>query len=309
MSASNRALFFYLEVGRFMTLVNATRILFCHQTWQHQAQVQMCQATGGGHQWLITESTPFHPISHIWPDHPADKGYIEYGSHTIPVLNCLTGVIELSTNTLFVDKDIPVKRGEEGWVFVVVHQLDTALTIDVNEHVTLHVDRDYQDALSRGHSAGHLASLALNKVLHSNYWRKQADRLDELNHYDFNSYAQETSFVTEDRCVDTYRLGKTLRKRGLNSANVLEDLDKIAGLINEQLMLWLALGCDIHMDCKGPLLTDSRYWVCHLGEEGLVEMPCGGTHSSSFKDFTAIMVELVVQDEQYIQMITTSEKS
>lgn len=291
-----------------MTPVSATQILFCHQTWQHQAQVQMCQATTQGNQWLVTESTPFHPVSHIWPDHPADKGYVEYGRHRLPVVDCLTGAVELSTNTLFVDKEIPVKRGEAGWVFVVVHQLDTDLAIDVNEHVTLHVDRKYQDALSRGHSAGHLASLALNKVLHANYWRKQADRLDELKHYDFNSYAQETSFVTEDCCTDTYRLGKTLRKRGLNSANMLEDLEQITESVNEQLTHWLEIGSDITIDCKGPLLTDSRYWVCDLGVEGVVEMPCGGTHSSSLTEFSAITVELVIQDEQHIQMITKSVK-
>ncbi len=131
------------------------------------------------------------------------------------MLDCQVGAVELASGKLFVGTEIPVKRDTEGWVFVVVHVLPRTEAVAVGDAALLEVDKEYQLSLSRGHSAGHIAYLALNKVLAQNYWRKDADRKDPHGNYDFNSYAQETSFVTSDKCLDTYRLGKTLRKRGV----------------------------------------------------------------------------------------------
>ena len=134
--------------------------------------------------------------------------------------------VDTESGELYVGQEIPVKRDEAGWVFVTVHCLSADCSdLTLGQSVSLSVDKEYQLSLSRGHSAGHLSYLALNKVLtEQGYWRKDADRKDPHGNYDFNSYAQVTSFVTPDKCLDTYRLGKTLRKRGLNSADVLSAL-------------------------------------------------------------------------------------
>ncbi|MGD8171083.1 alanyl-tRNA editing protein [Vibrio sp. TRT 21S02] len=290
--------------------VSATITKFCHGIWQLESQILFVESYDDGI-YVITEETPFHPVSHIWPDHPADKGCLRIGSQRFSVFNCLVGAIERETETLYVGEAIPVKRDEPGWSFVVVHCINAdASAVIEGERVCLSVDRTYQEALSRGHSAGHLAFLALNKVLtRDGYWRKDADRKDAHGNYDFNSYAQVTSFVTEDCCVDTYRLGKTLRKRGLNSVDMLTDLQLIVDKVNDQLTEWLAAQPQVEILCHGETLTDSRYWQCDLGEGELAVIPCGGTHVSGLADFAEIKVSLTELDAQNIEMQTDVKPS
>ena len=220
------------------------------------------------------------------------------------VIDCQVGAVELASGELYVGQTIPVKRDTEGWAFVVVHILPFTDTFGAGDIALLDVDKEYQLSLSRGHSAGHIAYLALNKVLAQNYWRKDADRKDPHGNYDFNSYAQETSFVTPDKCLDTYRLGKTLRKRGLNSADMLSDLKSIEQQVNVLLGDWLKRDVAITVDCHGEYLTDSRYWQCDLGEGEIAVIPCGGTHASHLSDFGSIHVTLVEIDSQTIEMHT-----
>lgn len=281
--------------------VTPTITRFCHNTWQLDSKVLLSIQTPQ-QTFVVTKETPFHPVSHIWPDHPADRGLLD----EYTVTDCQVGAVELENGKLFIGEEIPVKRDTPGWVFVVVHCLEgTAYNIQPGQVVSLKVDKGYQDALSRGHSAGHIAYLALNKVLNENgYWRKDADRKDPHGHYDFNSYAQVTSFVTPDECHDTYRLGKTLRKRGLNSADVLANLESLQSLVNQQVASWLELGSEVSMDCHGEFLTDSRYWKCDFQEGEIAVIPCGGTHAQSLDEFEAIQVQLRQLDEQNIEMLT-----
>ncbi|MEZ8826174.1 alanyl-tRNA editing protein [Vibrio amylolyticus] len=288
--------------------VTPTITKFCHQTWQLDSVVQLIEKNNNQLN-VVTRETPFHPVSHIWPDHPADKGQITVCGRTLDVDSCLVGAVELSTNTLYVGSEIPVKRDADGWVFVVVHCIkDCNLEINVGDGIRLEVDKDYQQALSRGHSAGHLAYLALNKILTESYWRKDADRKDPHGNYDFNSYAQVTSFVTEDTCHDVYRLGKTLRKRGLNSAQMIEDLVLIAERVNQQLEYWIQSNAVVIMSCEGEFLTSSRYWSCDLGEGAKATIPCGGTHITSLEEFRTLKVTLIQLDEQNIEMQTDVNK-
>ncbi|MEZ9231755.1 alanyl-tRNA editing protein [Vibrio amylolyticus] len=288
--------------------VTPTITKFCHQTWQLDSVVQLIEKNNNQLN-VVTRETPFHPVSHIWPDHPADKGQITVCGRTLDVDSCLVGAVELSTNTLYVGSEIPVKRDADGWVFVVVHCIkDCNLEIRVGDGIRLEVDKDYQQALSRGHSAGHLAYLALNKILTESYWRKDADRKDPHGNYDFNSYAQVTSFVTEDTCHDVYRLGKTLRKRGLNSAQMIEDLVLIAERVNQQLEYWIQSNAVVMMSCEGEFLTSSRYWSCDLGEGAKATIPCGGTHITSLEEFHSLKVTLIQLDEQNIEMQTDVNK-
>lgn len=283
--------------------VSATKTQFCHQTWSSESHIQLVKRQEGV-TYVVTENTPFHPVSHIWPDHPADRGHGEVSGQQYPVIDCLVGAVELESGELYVGDSIPVKRDAEGWVFVVVHCLPADLTVTADTSIKWVVDQDYQESLSRGHSAGHFAFLALNKVLAEQYWRKDADRKDSLGHYDFNSYAQETSFVTPDLCTDTYRLGKTLKKRGLNVADVLADLVEIERKVNHQLEMWFDDTIDVNMRLEGESLTDSRYWECEIREAGSVSIPCGGTHVKSSAELGRIRVCLTQLDAQNIQMQT-----
>ncbi|ENM5834651.1 metal-dependent hydrolase [Vibrio metoecus] len=285
----------------------ATEVTFPQGITALDTQIMLCQPHSAGVD-VVTDKTPFHPVSHIWPDHPADRGVLIWQGNEYPVTACLVGVIEQASGHLYVGNDIPVKRDESGWLFVVVHRLNSMPpALKVGESVKLVVDAQYQASLSRGHSAGHLAYLALNKVLAQNYWRKDADRKDPHGYFDFNSYAQISSFVTPDCSTDLYRLGKTLRKRGLNSDDVLKDLDLIEENTNQQLMQWLALSSSIHIECEGTTLTDSRYWVCDLHEGAPARIPCGGTHVNGLEAFRLIKVVLKQVDEQHIEAITYIE--
>lgn len=287
--------------------VTPTTVTFCQQVWQLESTIQLVKHADEK-TYLVTETTPFHPVSHIWPDHPADRGKATFDGYSHEIVDCLVGAVEEATGELYVDKQIPVKRDTQGWMFVVVHVLDGLITPQSNL-VGLHVDKDYQQALSRGHTAGHLAYLALNKVLAQGYWRKDADRKDPHGNFDFNSYAQETSFVTEDRCVDHYRLGKTLRKRGLNSAQFIEDIAEVEQKVNAVLQVWLSREVDITMRLEGDKLTDSRYWGCDLGEDHYAEIPCGGTHIRNIKEISGLSVSLRKLDEQNIEMHTVVNRN
>ncbi|WP_394250605.1 alanyl-tRNA editing protein [Vibrio profundi] len=283
--------------------MSATTTQFCHQTWSLESQIQLVKYLEDV-TYVVTQSTPFHPVSHIWPDHPADRGYGEVNGQQYPVIDCLVGAIELESGELYVGESIPVKRDTEGWAFVVVHCLPVNSMVTADTPITWVVDQDYQDSLSRGHSAGHFAFLALNKVLDQHYWRKDADRKDSLGHYDFNSYAQETSFVTPNLCTDTYRLGKTLRKRGLNVADMVSDLEGIQLQVNNQLKMWFSDIICVSMRLEGETLTDSRYWECEIKGEGSVSIPCGGTHVKSSSELSGIRVCLTMLDAQNVQMQT-----
>ncbi|MCQ1057041.1 alanyl-tRNA editing protein [Photobacterium sp. ZSDE20] len=290
-----------------MIVISATHVLFPERIYQCEADVQLTAvATPSQGCYVVTDKTPFHPVSHIWPDHPADRGTLTLAGQAYEVVDCLVGAVEQQSGQLHVGKDIPVKRDEPGWVFVVVHQLAEVVDLHAGCKVMLNVDEHYQLALSRGHSGGHLSSLALNKVLHHDFWRKDASRKDELGHYDFHSYAQTESRVTEDCSTDTYRIGKTLRKRGLNAADMLAALPVITEQINQQLALWCEAGYPVHLRREGEALTDSRYWRCDLQEGQVVEIPCGGTHVRSLAEYAALRVEFRIDSDQELVMLTYS---
>lgn len=284
--------------------ITPTITQFCHQAWQLNAKTLYVE-NNDSQSYLITDVTPFHPVSHIWPDHPADRGFVSVNGEQYIVEDCLVGAIEQSTGKLSVAADIPVKRDTEGWAFVVVHQLPaSASMINIGDEVELSVDKEYQASLSRGHSAGHIAFLALNKVLAESYWRKDADRKDPLGSYDFNSYAQVTSFVTPELCTDNYRLGKTLKKRGLNVADMLANLKEVETDINQMIAGWLAESTSVAMRLEGEALTDSRYWEWQLNADTLVSIPCGGTHIENTSELKALSVKLTQLDDQHIEMLT-----
>lgn len=285
-------------------MLKPTLVVFPHGEIKISSQLLLYK-THLNSTYIVTEETPFHPISHIWPDHPADRGELIIDEQIFTVIDCVVGAID-QIGELFIGADIPVKREEAGWQFVVVHQIDALIELSPSQMVTLRVDKDYQDSLSRAHSGAHLAALALNKVLHQDYWRKQPDRNDELGHHHFHSYAEETSFVSPDRCIDTYRLGKTLRKRGLNSDDVVNNLTAIEVLVNQQLASWVETQAEIKMVCKGQYLTDSRYWTINLDAIEIC-MPCGGTHINSLAQLISLTVRLELDQAGQIIMTTQTK--
>jgi alanyl-tRNA synthetase len=231
----------------------------------------------GEHVAVITDATPFHPLDHTWPDQPADRGTLAGTA----VADCLTGAIG-PDGVLCIGADIPARRGDPDWTWVVVHLL-AAEPPPVGAEVALQVDEGYRSALSAAHTACHLAALALNAAT-AGLWRKDPPRRDSLGNPDLDGLAIERSTITPHHSLDTYRLGKSIRKKGLDSAALLADLDGIATRCNEQLASWIRTGGAVAIDTGGDeSVAARRTWTCQL-PEGAARYPCGGTHLHSLSD-------------------------
>ncbi|QWL61580.1 hypothetical protein HQ399_04675 [Aeromonas jandaei] len=271
-----------------------TRVSFVLGHHQEQASVVCCQR--GETTLLVTDLTPFHPQSHLWPDQPGDVGHARWEGGEAAIGSCRMGAIS-PEGELFVDIDIPVKRGAEGWRFVVVHPLTGDHTLAVGSRVQLQVDSASRHALSLGHSGCHLAALALNRTL-TPYWRKEVSERDALGQPDFDRLAIQSSRVEPCGSREQYRIGKSLRKKGVNSEALLADLAVIEEKVNRQLADWIAAGGEIRRSRAGEAIIDSRYWHCTLeGQE--VTIPCGGTHVTSLAELREVRVTLNPAEEGF----------
>lgn len=238
----------------------------------------------GARHGLVVSETPFHPLDHTWPDQPADRGTIG----GLSVVECLTGARQ-GTGAILLGDDIPARRGAEDWQWLVVHVTETPLP--VGAEVDLEVDPAYRAALSAGHTACHLAALALNAAL-AGRWRKEA-RADSLGNPDFDQAAITSSRIGPYTSLDVYRLGKSLRRKGFSA----DDLDpgEIAREVNERLAAWVAADAPVRVEVPGPGLTARRTWHCAL-PEGEASIPCGGTHVTGTAELAGVEVALTLED-------------
>jgi len=256
-----------------------------------------------GRRVVILNRTAAHPVDTTWPDQGSDRSVLSTLDAETPVVESVVGATD--GTTLFVGTDIPVKKGAPGWAFVAAHVVDggAALVEGAAVHVT--VDADYRHALSAGHTACHLASLALNRVLAPS-WKKAA-AADALGAPNFDALAIETSTIVENGSEDVYRIGKSLRRKGF-AADALSDLPTIEESINATLEEWVSTNAPARIDTDGAGLTDRRYWVCRLPESE-VRIPCGGTHLSSLAEVSSVRVALGIQETDgavILTMVTTS---
>ncbi len=253
---------------------------------------------------VVVDQTPFHPVDHTWPDQPGDSGFIACGDERVAVAEAVMAAVS-DSGEFAVGESIPVKRGAEGWTWLVGHRLgDVAAPawLVPDAEVSLSVDAGRRAALSRGHTACHLASLALDGAF-ADLWHKQV-RTDPLGAPDFEVQANQTSFIHPDGAVDEYRVGKSLRKAGFDAEGLATSLVERQEQINARLAAWVAAGGSSGVETDGPLITDRRRWRCVL-PEGEASFPCGGTHVDSLAAFTAITVTLAMPDPQTLVMTTT----
>lgn len=234
---------------------------------------------------VVLDRTAFHAVDAGWPDQPADRGTL--AGH--PVLDAIVGATD--GGDIVVGGDIPVRTGTEGWSFVVVHVLDADTPIAVGDDVEVTVDEGYRNALSAGHTACHLASLALDAAL-AGAWTKDVPP-DTLGAPGFDALACASSRIHEYGSVDTYRIGKSLRRKGFDPT-ALDDLDALATAANARLADWVASGAGIRIDRDGEGLGDRRRWVCEL-PGGDAVIPCGGTHLTSLRELAAVRVALTAE--------------
>lgn len=253
---------------------------------------------------VVVDATPFHPVDHTWPDQPGDAGVIRAGDVALTVAEAVMAAVS-DEGVLAVGSDIPVKRGVDGWTWLVGHRLDDASAagaVQVGASVALEVDAALRAGLSRGHTACHLASLALDRAL-ADLWRKDPGE-DALGNPNFEARANQSSRIHPDGSVDDYRLGKSLRKAGFDTEGFAETLADREAQINAQLAAWVASGAASRVVAEGMSIVDRRRWECDLPERP-ASMLCGGTHVASLGEFASITVALDLSDPQLLVMTTT----
>ncbi|WP_127472750.1 metal-dependent hydrolase [Microbacterium sulfonylureivorans] len=266
-----------------MTAVTGTVITYPSGATASTGTVVHVADAGDGRSAVVLDTTAFHPVDTAWPDQPADRGSLRAGGRSFEIGASVVGATQ--GGELLLGTEVPVRTGTEGWTFVVAHIVDGD-AIAVGDTVEIDVDAAYRDALSAGHTACHLASLALDAAL-ADAWRKEAP-VDALGAPAFDSLAIQESRIVPDGSRDVYRIGKSLRRKGFDPV-ALEDLDDLAGRVDAQLAEWIAAGGAVAIEADGPMLADRRTWVCAL-PGGDARIPCGGTHVAALADLASATV-------------------
>ncbi|WP_030056615.1 MULTISPECIES: metal-dependent hydrolase [Streptomyces] len=261
---------------------------------------------------VVTEATPFHPLDHTWPDQPADHGTLTVDGTELAVVDCLTGAVGPEDDALLVGADIPVRRGDEEWSWLVLHVLGTDPGDIVGRTAALAVDADRRGALSASHSGCHLLALALNAAL-APRWRKDPGRSDAFGNPDFDSLAMAGSVMDTEASTDTYRLGKSLKKKGF-TVDATEEFPALADAlpalteaVNDRLAAWVAADAPVRIEVPGPELTARRQWHCELPEGG-AQIFCGGTHLHHLGELAELRTELRLSEDGTELVAVTSPK-
>lgn len=238
---------------------------------------------------LILDVTAFHPIDTAWPDQPADRGTLSGPQGSQPIVDAITGGIH--DGELHLGADLPVRVGTQGWTFVVAHIIEGPPP-GVGDSVRVDVDKRHRAELSIAHTACHLAALALDAAL-ADAWTKSAPK-DALGSAAFDALAIQRSRLHPCRSTDTYRIGKSLRRKGFTPA-ALDDPAQVADRVNAQLAEWIAAGGAVRVERAENDLSARRTWVSEL-PSGTTDIPCGGTHVRDIAELGDVTITLTTQE-------------
>ncbi len=276
--------------GEGVTLPQAdTRVSYPDGDTVSTGTVLHVEPLADGRSVVVLDRTAFHPVDTAWPDQPADRGRMRWGGGEITIVDGVTGGIH--DGRLLLGRELPVRMGTPEWTFVVGHVVEDEPPA-VGAEVEVTVDAGYRAALSAGHTACHLASLALDAAL-ADAWTKPVPT-DALGAPGFDAVAIQTSRIEELGSTDVYRIGKSLRKKGFD-VTVLDDLDAVAARADAALAEWVATGAPIRIDRDDDAISARRSWVCGLpGHEARI--PCGGTHLTGLDAVEAITIVLELAD-------------
>ncbi|MCB0916523.1 MAG: metal-dependent hydrolase [Actinobacteria bacterium] len=293
-----------------MEPVESTRVTFptgaVHGTSRITRIVELPAGVG-----IITAESPFHPVDHTWPDQPGDTGTLTVGDRVLAVVDCVTGAQRIGTAETLIGSDIPVRRGDPGWLWFVVHVAEVPYpeaVAWVGATAKTQVDAERRSRLSAAHTACHLMAFALNDAL-AQRWRKPVP-VDSLGHPDFDALAITSSVITPESSIDTYRIGKSLRKKGFIAApgaelpGLAEATESLAARVSTQLNDWLSTDAAVRIEAEDTGLTSPRRWVCDL-PAGSATVACGGTHVEHLSQLGRVSVTASLDETQTELTVTT----
>jgi len=270
-----------------------TRVTYPDGALTTTTEVVHVAPLGDGRLAVLTETTSFHPVDAAWPDQPADAGVLRAGGVAVSIRDAVVAATDGAE--LFLGGDIPVRKGTEGWAFLVAHLVDDGDVVAEGDEIQIESDASVRAALSIGHTACHVASLALNRAL-AGSWSKPA-REDALGNPDFDGIAIATSRIEPNGSTDTYRLNKSLRRAGFDPGAVAADvLDTLASTVEATLADWADEGAAVRIERDGDGLTDRRYWVCEL-PDGTARIACGGTHVDALSELGRVQVRFELGED------------
>lgn len=293
-----------------MTQLPGTVVTYPAGAVASRGTVRHIADAGDGRAAVVLDETAFHPVDTAWPDQPADHGVLRVGGAEIAVRDAVVGAIAdgAAPAELLLGADVPVRTGTEGWTFVVAHLVEAGIPLAVGDTVEVTVDAGYRAALSAGHTACHLASLALDAAL-ADAWRKDAPA-DTLGAPAFDALAIQESRIVPDGSRDVYRIGKSLRRKGFDPA-ALDDLDALARRVDAPLAEWIAGAGAVRVEVEGATLADRRTWACEL-PGAMARIPCGGTHLASLAELASATVAFAaapVEGGLELVMTTTAKRA
>lgn len=261
------------------------------------------ESLADGRAAVLLDATPCHPVDAGWPDQGPDRATLEWSGASHPLLDCVVGATD--GIRLYLGSDIPARKGTEGWAFVVAHLVE-GVPPEPGQTVTVNVDADHRRSLSLGHTGCHLASLALNRAVAAR-WTKGA-ATDALGSPDFDTLAIDSSTILPNGSVDSYRLNKSLRRKGFTTEGLADELAAIEQTLNASLAAWISTDAEVTIRRDGERLTDRRYWECSLAEVE-VSIPCGGTHADSLGALGTLRATLALSDDAGTTVLTMTAET
>jgi alanyl-tRNA synthetase len=286
--------------------IEETIVTFPEGALQETARVVMEPLPFDGKWIVVTDVTPFHPIDHWWPDQPSDTGWLVADGSTFQITeSVIVAAKRNNPQRTYVGTAIPARRGDADWAFLVGHVVasDTK-PVQLGARVTLKVDEADRQSFSTVHSAAHFMALALNAAT-AEYWKKDVQKRDCFNNPDFDGLAIRSSRIDTEKSTDVYRVGKSIRKTGLDVAQLLRDLPKISNSVETTVNDWLAKELTFSISPSRGSLTEKRIWICDI-EGKTATIPCGGTHHLDRSSRLSIV--LTHSGDEEITAITTVEK-
>lgn len=252
--------------------------------------------------YIVVDATPFHPESASWPDQPGDTGTLVLsGGQKLAVTNSLTGTLDPLSGSLFVGGEVPSQPADGATRnLVVIHVVEDngVAKPELGAQVVLQVDSARRKALSLQHTAVHIASLALNQSA-SQFWTKEFANTDDLGSPNFDQAAISVSQITETASIDTYRIGKSLRKKGFDRDRFVSSLADRADEVNRLIVTLMEAPSSVSIEPASGSLDGRRIWSTILNGRN-VSIPCGGTHVAILGEIAEIVVTLSETEDGFV---------